>query len=105
MLSPFILTLAAAALANALALHLLLRGGEFLERRRRISSRDIVVVPGILLIFMLGGIFAGPLGRLVDGAPADLVVAGLIGMRVGALMPRPARYGGQGRMPVWRRRS
>jgi hypothetical protein len=89
-----VLALVATALLDALLLHGLLRGAEHLERHGRLFSRDALVVPGLLLIVVLTGLAADPLGRLAGVAPLDLAVAGIIGLKIGSLVPRPRRRGG-----------
>ncbi|HTH98430.1 MAG TPA: hypothetical protein VL574_13515 [Stellaceae bacterium] len=91
MFSSFVLGLTATTLLFAGIIHLLLRVGEALERRGRIPSRDMAVAPGLILLIALMALALGPAGSRLGVAPADLAIAAILGLKIGSVMPRPAR--------------
>ncbi len=82
---------AAAALFGAGMIHGLYRLAEALERRKRIGSRDLVMLPSLIGVACLLALAADWLDTNRPELLPGLGFATFLGMRIGQMLPRPPR--------------
>ena len=82
---------ASAALVGAGMIHGLYRLAEALERRKRVGSRDLVMLPGLIGLACLLALGADWLDTNQPDLLPGIGFATFLGMRIGQVLPRPPR--------------